>query len=192
MVASLTVISSSVGAKGGRNRPADVITVQRLLNSVPFAQGGPVPKLQVDGLCGIRTITAIQKFQTHHFGWQGRDGRVDPDGQTLRRLNGLADFTPFQLPPLTPSAVLLCPHGGSVVIIQNSPGNPVLTSLDRFQIVGCSFNPGGVGGGAFACFEVMWLGNSGAALDVSSLGLCLSAGRFPNGPVVIASPGTVF
>jgi hypothetical protein len=36
---------------------------------------------------GPKTIDAIQKFQLFHFGWNGTDGRVGPDGQTLRKLH---------------------------------------------------------------------------------------------------------
>ncbi len=53
-------------------------------------KGGPAPKLDVDGLVGPKTIGAIQKFQLHHFGFKGADGRVDPDGATLAKLNELA------------------------------------------------------------------------------------------------------
>lgn len=83
-------ISASVGAKGAANRVNDVITVQAGLNDVSSSDGGPTTSLNVDGVCGFKTIAAIQKFQLHHFGWPGADGRVDPNGQTLRKLNELA------------------------------------------------------------------------------------------------------
>ncbi len=80
-------ISASVGRMGGVNRPDDVKTVQELLNQVPPGSGGPKPPLAVDGICGPKTINAIQTFQLHHFGWKGADGRVDPGGPTLEKLN---------------------------------------------------------------------------------------------------------
>ena len=80
-------ISASVGRMGGVNRPPDVKTVQELLNQVPVSDGGPRTPLIENGLCGQDTIDAIQKFQLHHFGWRGADGRVDPGGPTLRKLN---------------------------------------------------------------------------------------------------------
>jgi len=43
--------------------------------------------LAVDGICGRKTIRAIQTFQLHHFGWRGADGRVDPYGPTLAKLD---------------------------------------------------------------------------------------------------------
>ena len=80
-------ISASVGRLGGVNRPDDVRTVQQLLNQVPLTAGGPKPPLDPDGKCGPKTITAIQTFQIHHFGWPGADGRVDPNGRTHTKLN---------------------------------------------------------------------------------------------------------
>jgi hypothetical protein len=44
----------------------------------------------VDGRCGQKTMKAIQTFQLKHFGWKGADGRVDPDKQTIAKLNELA------------------------------------------------------------------------------------------------------
>ncbi len=80
-------ISAPVGRLGAVNRLPDVVTVQELLNRVPPEEGGPAPPLAVDGLCGPLTIRAIQAFQLRHFGSRGMDGRVDPNGQTLRKLN---------------------------------------------------------------------------------------------------------
>jgi len=77
-------ISGSVG-RGGRNHPAqDVLTVQYLLNCVPASRGGPKPELVLDGICGPKTIQAIDQFQRRSF--NSSDGRVDAGGQTLRAL----------------------------------------------------------------------------------------------------------
>jgi hypothetical protein len=78
-------ISGSVG-RGGRNSPADVKAIQAALNEQDPADGGPTLKLAVDGIVGPLTMAAIQKFQTRQLGWA--DGRVDPDGPTLHRLQG--------------------------------------------------------------------------------------------------------
>jgi hypothetical protein len=86
-------ISASVGRLGGVNRPLDVRTVQELLNEVPLASGGTLPRLDPDEICGPKTIRAIQKFQLHHFGFKGADGRVDPGQRTLAKLNEF-DQTP--------------------------------------------------------------------------------------------------
>jgi hypothetical protein len=90
-------ISASVGRLGGVNRPPDVVTVQELLNRVPPQKGGPAPPLVVDGRCGPLTIKAIQTFQLHHFSFRGMDGRVDPGGQTLRKLNEFERTVPKTL-----------------------------------------------------------------------------------------------
>lgn len=80
---TLSTIQKSVGL-GGRNLSPDVRTVQRLLNGVPATAGGPSIPLAEDGLVGPKTISAITAYQKRQLGWG--DGRVDPDGPTLRRL----------------------------------------------------------------------------------------------------------
>lgn len=87
MAGSVTTLTASVGRMGGVNRPDDVTKVQRLLNRVPVTEGGPKVPLAVDGICGPKTINAIQTFQLRHFGWKGADGRVDPHGPTLAKLD---------------------------------------------------------------------------------------------------------
>lgn len=83
-------IAASVGV-GGTNASADVKRVQELLNRFDPADGGPMPRLVVDGYIGPKTVAAINKFQTAHFGWQ--DGRVDPGGPTIVELT-IADVDP--------------------------------------------------------------------------------------------------
>jgi hypothetical protein len=103
-------ITESVGRMGGKNRPDDVLTVKQLLNSVGAAKGGPNPPLPVTPVCDQKTIDAIQKFQLHHFGWSIADGRVDPNGPTLAKLNELSGAPvtpgtsplPFPTQPTTP------------------------------------------------------------------------------------------
>lgn len=79
-------ILSSVG-EGGVNRKDDAITIQELLNKVPPGEGGPSPLLQVDGLPWQKTVAAIRNFQRVQLGIQWPDGRVDPNGPTLAKLN---------------------------------------------------------------------------------------------------------
>lgn len=64
---SLKTINATVG-QNGANIPADVATIQYLLNCVPFSQGGPQRELQIDGFAGVFTIEAINRFQQFHFG----------------------------------------------------------------------------------------------------------------------------
>ncbi len=79
-------ISGSVGA-GGANRKNDSMTVQDLLNNVAPEEGGPNPSLKVDGLPWQKTVAAIKTFQRVQVGFSNPDGRVDPNGQTLAKLN---------------------------------------------------------------------------------------------------------
>ena len=79
-------IYASVGI-GGLNQLSDVVIIQQALNDVLIYQGRPNPLLEVDGNCGAKTKSAIQNFQLKHFGWSGADGRVDPNGATIAKLN---------------------------------------------------------------------------------------------------------
>jgi len=76
----------SVGI-GGRNQNEDVLTIQQLLNLIPPTDGGPVVPLDEDGWIGPKTNGAILAFQK--FQKTGSDGRVDPHGPTLKRMNEL-------------------------------------------------------------------------------------------------------
>ncbi len=77
-------ISMSVG-RNGANRWEDVRTVQVLLNlSMPtLVPPGPLAE---SGMIGSRTIAAIEAFQRGIVGLENPDGRVDPNGRTLRTL----------------------------------------------------------------------------------------------------------
>jgi hypothetical protein len=79
-------IRRSVGANGA-NDPQDSKTIQDALNRVSVSQGGADPKLAVDGLPWGNTVAAIRKFQTNQA--LVADGRVDPNGPTINRLNVL-------------------------------------------------------------------------------------------------------
>lgn len=79
-------IRSSVG-RGGVNRSTDVVVVQQLLNA-NIRSIAPIARLDEDGLCGRLTIAAIEAFQRVVVRMARPDGRVDPGGNTLRRLNG--------------------------------------------------------------------------------------------------------
>ena len=108
-------IHQSVGLRG-RNDAADVEAIQGLLNAVPQAAGGPLSRLAVNGRCdgseNDPTVVAIKKFQWRHSRMPGGgaahlpDGRIDPGGYALRRLNA---FSPGPGPlPATPAG----PRGG--------------------------------------------------------------------------------
>src|SRR5215471_1429556 len=78
------VITGSVGV-GGRNRRPDVLAIQAALNDIEPADGGPVPKLKVDGIAGPLTAKAIAGFQRRAIPFV--DSRIDPDGPTLKAIN---------------------------------------------------------------------------------------------------------
>ena len=75
-------IKSSVGANG-KNGRADTRKVQKLLNAI-----FPSTLLSVDGDCGSKTVRRIERFQRRFT--TKPDGRVDPDGRTLKKLNAAA------------------------------------------------------------------------------------------------------
>lgn len=72
-------ITSSVG-KGGTNNKTDVKKVQNALNVVY-----PSLALVTDGICGSKTIRRIERFQRRFL--NNPDGRIDPNGRTIKRLN---------------------------------------------------------------------------------------------------------
>ncbi len=75
-------IKGSVGANG-KNGRADTRKVQKLLNAI-----FPSTLLSVDGDCGSKTVKRIERFQRRFT--TKPDGRVDPDGRTLKKLNSAA------------------------------------------------------------------------------------------------------
>jgi hypothetical protein len=87
-------LTSSVG-KGCTNLPDDVITVKELLNSASEIFGAPSNFIDpVDGIVDGALVDAISRFQRSNlFGFF--DGRIDPGGSTLKRLNGVVDETVF-------------------------------------------------------------------------------------------------
>jgi peptidoglycan hydrolase-like protein with peptidoglycan-binding domain len=85
----MVTITASVG-QGGVNRSADVQAIQNALNSISAIGGGASPPLKVDGMVGPKTIAAILKFQKTNLGLT-QDGKVDPSGSTLQRINFILD-----------------------------------------------------------------------------------------------------
>lgn len=78
-------ITASVG-KNGVNRRNDVITIQKLINqNIGFIT--PLRTIAEDGKVGSITINAIEEFQRRVLKISNPDGRVDPNGMTLKKLN---------------------------------------------------------------------------------------------------------
>lgn len=78
------VITAPVGV-GGKNLRQDVLIIQAALNDIEPSDGGPFPKLKVDGISGPRTANAISGFQRRAIAFV--DSRIDPDGPTLKAIN---------------------------------------------------------------------------------------------------------
>jgi peptidoglycan hydrolase-like protein with peptidoglycan-binding domain len=79
----MTQIQGSVG-QNGDNLERDVRVVQQLLNRQDLA---PLKRISEDGRVGSLTVEAIRHFQTRYLGMNSPDGRVDPDGKTMRKLS---------------------------------------------------------------------------------------------------------
>lgn len=94
-------ITASVG-KNGKNQISDVVNMQLMLNNFIFAGHlKPHKALVPDGVVGKLTIGAIKAFQHSYLGFSFPDGRIDPGGQTLAKLNGPIVPPPFGSKPGT-------------------------------------------------------------------------------------------
>ncbi|MCB1934725.1 MAG: M15 family metallopeptidase [Nitrosomonas sp.] len=79
-------IEKSVG-KNGINQELDVNTIKKQLNAqMPSSHR----KLIISGICDSDTIDTIIDFQKTVLGFHRPDGRIDPNGKTLRALNDSA------------------------------------------------------------------------------------------------------
>jgi uncharacterized protein (TIGR02594 family) len=81
----MDAITGSVGV-GGDNRPLDVQLIQTLLNQ-QMQLLAPLAPLAVDGLVTPALVGAIKEYQRRVLGTAVPDGRVDPNGRTLRSLS---------------------------------------------------------------------------------------------------------
>jgi hypothetical protein len=96
----LISIDEPVGAgPKAKNLESDVRTIQESLNKIKTGAGGPAKPLVVDGKCGPKTKKAIVDFQLKQFGIKGADGVIEPDKQTIQRINQLL----FSNLPVNPS-----------------------------------------------------------------------------------------
>ncbi|HYP07315.1 MAG TPA: peptidoglycan-binding domain-containing protein [Bryobacteraceae bacterium] len=121
-------IVASVGLNGV-NRKDDVLTVQRLLNQVPASSGGPTVALKDDGISGPKTRAAIQAFQVKHFGFKGADSRVDPNGQTLAKLNTFDKSNVVPPPPPPPPPPVF--PSSTRFVLHRMGSEPVIAGQDH-------------------------------------------------------------
>lgn len=122
-------IGGSVGI-GGQNRTADVILVQQLLNitrSVSLSAGQS--SLKTDGIAGPLTIAAISRLQKTALGFS--DGRVDPGGQTLNRLNVMAPPASLVQLAASPGQALV---GAPLVAARMSPLQAAMEAVPRARV----------------------------------------------------------
>lgn len=92
-MAQPVAITASVGSRPAPNRLADQTAIAGLLNKVPNGLGGPrspVPAPRINGVASPQLLSAILAFQTAQMEPRFRDGRIDPGGRTLVRLNALS------------------------------------------------------------------------------------------------------
>lgn len=85
-------INSAVG-NNALNAVSDQLTVIHLLNKVPRESGGPSEPLPLNVLAGrpnMKLVQAIIAFQRANLPLRTPDGRVDPGGPTLQKLNQIS------------------------------------------------------------------------------------------------------
>lgn len=124
--AAMVAIKNSVG-RNGLNRASDVVAVQNLLNR--FIGPGRLlgDPLEPDGIAGSLTKNAIGSFQRVYLGFNNPDRRVDPNGQTLAKLNG-----PTTAPKLKPT---LAPEVEGVLrVLRSSAINSIRFRLGVYSI----------------------------------------------------------
>ena len=100
---------------------------------------------------------------------------------------------------LTASAVLMCPHGGTVSAIPANArvtlgGDPIVLENDTFMVAGCPFAPGGA---AHPCVQVQWQlpaqrseCDGARTLTTDSLALCKAGDGAVQGTVIIQATQT--
>jgi GH24 family phage-related lysozyme (muramidase) len=79
----MVTLNASVGRDGVNNKK-DVRLVQGLLNNYKIP--GVATPLKIDGLIGDNTLKRIEIFQKNILNFSIPDGRVDPDGRTIKKL----------------------------------------------------------------------------------------------------------
>lgn len=81
-----TALTGSVG-QGGVNKPADVKAVRALLQRHAAVWLAPDPPPAADGPCDDALVAAIKRFQGSAAALLKPDGKVDPGGFSLARLD---------------------------------------------------------------------------------------------------------
>jgi hypothetical protein len=99
------------------------------------------------------------------------------------------------VPILTTTSTLLCPHGGSVILLTSNAmmkiqGAPALLVTDVHAVAGCAFT---IGTKYSPCLTVRWLAGATqtkvhgiAVLLQNSVGICYSPEQAPQGTAIVA------
>ena len=124
----MATISASVG-EGGANREADVRLVQQLLSSAGFDTKG------IDGAYGTNTRNAIIAFQKTFL--SNPDGRFDPGGKSIGRLEQASGKPAAPASPAAPSA----PAAGGARITDWSGDSSQWTQEKKLASLEPSFRP---------------------------------------------------
>jgi peptidoglycan hydrolase-like protein with peptidoglycan-binding domain len=125
-----------------RNLADDVRTIQDALNQVTVKgeNGGPMPFLAVDGICGPKTNAAISRFQQVQL--KIFDGVIEPNKKTIIRLNEIIDpvsdedlKTRLQLTlPIVSQAIAAALRNLQAVITSGpATTGPAATAADRLN-----------------------------------------------------------
>jgi len=105
-------IAASVG-ENAKNRDSDVRIIQKALNNIMQHNIlAPLSPLAEDGIAGRKTKVAIRQFQRVAVGMAAPDGRIDPGGKTIGKLNTVIN-TATKLPKTkTPISNIWSPTHG--------------------------------------------------------------------------------
>jgi hypothetical protein len=177
-------IMDSVGLAGG-NRAADVSAIQTLLNNVIGPLG--LPALTVNGQANAATITAITEYQRRVLKHAKPDGRVDPDGGTLKALNAAAPApkeppAPSPAPVATPSPA----PGGSVAYAASLPPESRIVSDYAFKVIEKAVAAAGFKGAVITSTRRSPARQANAMYDNAAVNLAKQYGMYgPNGDAVL-------
>ena len=123
----MATIGASVG-EGGTNSEADVRAVQQLLSAAGFDTKG------IDGDYGTNTRNAIIAFQKTFL--SNPDGRIDPGGQSIRRLEETS-----AKPGAGPAAAPAPAAGGAGRVTDSSGDSSQWTQEKKLASLEPSFRP---------------------------------------------------
>ena len=146
----LIVISKSVG-RDGQNLAIDVAKIAAALVAVGPDRGGIfAPPLSIEGLA-----QAIKLFQDFHK-LPARDGRVDPGGNTLKKINGVLFPGLVPVPPTPPQGtgalkVIDATARGLATSVKRPVNTPLETSLVKDLLFDWTVV---AGGGSITYFEL--------------------------------------